>query len=86
MNEKQLKLIIRLGFRSRKFIMTLISLVLLTGMTVLTLKYPLIEKVFPTFMSGILGVLGLYLTGNEAQKALVKEPVKPPEEDEEGEA
>lgn len=57
------------GMKSRKFILTLLGLFLITGMSVAGLWFPQsITAIMPSFVAGILGSLSLYFTGNIANK------------------
>jgi len=83
---KQSRFVVYLGYGSRKFLMTFFCLFLLVTMCLLFLKYPTLENILPTFVSGLLGILGLYLGGNVAQKVFTKDKeVVTDEENEEGE-
>jgi len=59
------------GKMSRKFILTIMALALLTGVALLSVKYAAIVAILPTFVGGILGVLSLYFTGNVMNKYVV---------------
>lgn len=56
---------------SRKFIATVMSLVLITGVSVASIWSTAIPSILPTFIGGIMGVLSLYMTGNVANKFVV---------------
>lgn len=53
---------------SRKFLLTLLSLALITIVTMLTALYPPLAAVMPTFVAGIMGTLSVYFTGNVVAK------------------
>jgi hypothetical protein len=59
------------SFASRKFLLTVGSLFLVTGMALLGGRYTGIAAILPTFIGGILGILSLYLTGSIASKYFV---------------
>ena len=63
-----------MGFSSRKFLLTLIGLVLVTIFSLMSIWYMPIAGLLPTFIAGILGVLGLYFGGNVANKFVVGKP------------
>lgn len=52
------------GLKSRKFCLTIIALLLITGMGVASFWFPAATGVLPTYCGGILGALGLYMGGN----------------------
>lgn len=56
------------AYKSRKFVLTLLGLILLTGVSLCALKFPPVVAVLPTFTGGIIGVLSLYFTGNVMAK------------------
>lgn len=56
------------GIRSRKFILTIVCIVLLIGMTILCGLVKVLQPMFATFVGGLLGILGLYFGGNVANK------------------
>lgn len=56
------------SYASRKFVLTIIGLVLVTILAIGGLWYPMVAGIFPTFIGGILGVLSLYFTGNVMSK------------------
>lgn len=49
---------------SRKFLLTIISIMLITLMSYLGIESPTVQGILPIFNGGILGVLGLYFAGN----------------------
>lgn len=59
------------AYRSRKFVLTLIGLLIITGVSVVGIWYPTVTAVLPTFVGGILGVLSLYFTGNVMNKFVI---------------
>lgn len=52
----------------RKYTLTLIGLFLITAVTCTSIKFAVIQGVLPTFIGGILGVLGLYHGANVGTK------------------
>ena len=56
---------------SRKFILTIFGLLLITVVTVASAQYPALAAVLPTFIGGILGTLSLYFAGNVVAKNIV---------------
>jgi hypothetical protein len=56
---------------SRKFILTVSTILLITAVSILAVWFPAIPAVLPTFIGGILGVLSLYMTGNIMNKYVV---------------
>lgn len=58
-------------YASRKFILTILGLLLVSGVAVAGIWSAAIPTVLPTFVGGILGVLSLYFTGNIANKFVV---------------
>lgn len=56
------------GVKSRKFILTILSLAILIGMTILAAGNAAMAPLFPTFVGGLLGILGLYFGGNVAHR------------------
>jgi membrane protein DedA with SNARE-associated domain len=73
--------------KGRKFLLTVLSIFLITGMSVGTAFLETLQVVFPAFIGGILGILSLYFTGNIANKYVVNkipcQQSKPKEEKEE---
>jgi hypothetical protein len=59
------------NYGSRKFVLAIVSLALLTGMSGLTIWFPAIETLLPAFVSGILGINSLYFSGNIVNKFVV---------------
>lgn len=55
-------------YKSRKFILSVVCLLLLTVLTVGSIFYPVLVGILPTFVSGVVGILSLYFTGNIANK------------------
>lgn len=55
----------------RKYLLALISLGLLTAMTIAAIWVPKIEGLLSTFITGMVSVLGLYYTGNVANKYVI---------------
>ena len=56
------------NYGSRKFILTIVALMLVTGISTASIWYPGIQAVLPSFIGGILGILSLYFGGNVASK------------------
>lgn len=56
---------------SRKFAIALISICLMTGVTVGGFWFAPVVGLLPTLVGGILGALGLYLTGNVVDKHVI---------------
>jgi len=56
---------------SRKFLLTLLGLTLITIVTMLTAIYPALAAVMPTFIAGVMGTLSIYFTGNVVTKHIV---------------
>lgn len=52
------------SFKSRKFLLALLALVLVTGVSIGGIWSTALAGVMPSFISGILGVLALYFAGN----------------------
>lgn len=81
------------AFYSRKFLLTLLGLGLITIVGLVGLGSANIMGIFPTFIGGVLGVLSLYFTGNVVTKHVMgkhlqqptppQPPVPPSEEEEE---
>ena len=72
MNTKRHSLDINDGaLSSRKFLLTILGLLLITVVTMATIKFPAVAAVLPTFIGGILGVLSLYFAGNVVAKNIV---------------
>ena len=59
------------GMVSRKFLLTVLSLLILTGIAILAANYSAVATIFPTFVGGLLGVLSVYFTGNVVTKHVV---------------
>ena len=57
--------------KSRKFILTILGLLLITLVALVGIKYQAIEGVYPTFMGGVMGILGLYFSGNVVNKHVI---------------
>ena len=63
------------GYKSRKFNLTVLGLILVTAVALSALKWPAIVAVFPTFVGGILGILSLYFTGNVINRYVVNKRI-----------
>jgi len=59
------------AYKSRKFILTLLGLFIISAMTLLGIVFPAILAFMPSFISGIIGVLSLYFIGNVVNKHVV---------------
>lgn len=59
------------AFYSRKFLLTLVGLALVTVIGVVGLDSINVTAIFPTFIGGVLGILSLYFTGNVVAKHLM---------------
>jgi hypothetical protein len=55
-------------FLSRKFILAILSVSLLTLVTCGAVIYPAVAGVLPTFIGGLLGIVSLYFGGNITNK------------------
>ena len=64
-------------YKSRKFILTVISLCLVTLLTFASAWFPVLPTVMPTFTGGILGILSLYFVGNVSNKYVVNKTLQP---------
>lgn len=69
-------------YKSRKFVLTTIGLVLITVVTIMGTFFPTLPSIMPTFTGGILGVLSLYFTGNVVNKWVVGKTLTQQENDE----
>ena len=77
MNAKRHSLDINDGsLSSRKFLLTILGLLLITVVTMTTVKFPAVAAVLPTFIGGILGVLSLYFAGNVVAKQITGNNIK----------
>ena len=56
------------SYSSRKFLLTLIGLILISIFTAGAAKNPSLEGILPTFIGGILGTLSLYFGANIGAK------------------
>ncbi len=85
------------GMRSRKLLLTIGSMLLMTACWFLTAKYAALQVTFGEFLGGISGALGLFMVGNAASKHFISKaaiagvakpqkpaPKTPPKEEEEG--
>ena len=54
------------SFCTRKFILCLASLVLITGVSILSIIWKEVGAILPTFIGGVMGVFTAYLGGNLA--------------------
>jgi hypothetical protein len=58
-------------YSSRKFVLTIISICLITAVAMSSAWISVIPTILPAFIGGILGTLSLYLGGNVANKFVV---------------
>ena len=56
------------GFKSRKLLIVLLGLFLVTTVAILAGKYPGIQVIFPTFCTTVTGLVAIYLGANGALK------------------
>ncbi len=68
---KDLLLTLDHSSRSRKFLLTIGALVLITIFGLIGIRYSSIEGIYPTFIGGVIGIVSIYLTGNVASKYVV---------------
>ena len=59
------------SFGSRKFLLTLFCILLLTAVALGATIFPSIVAILPTFAGGLLGLVSLYFTGNLMNKHIV---------------
>jgi hypothetical protein len=59
------------SYDSRKFLLTLVGTILVTGFAIGAGFLQGWREVLPTFIGGVLGVLGLYFGVNVANKAVI---------------
>jgi len=64
------------SFASRKFLLTVFSIILLTIVSLAGIIYPAVAAILPTFIGGLLGILSLYFTGNLMNKYVAGKNVK----------
>jgi hypothetical protein len=64
------------SFASRKFLLTIFSIILLTIVSLAGIIYPAVAAILPTFIGGLLGILSLYFTGNLVNKVVAGKNVK----------
>ena len=66
------------GLTSRKLWLAVFGMLLLTGVAALTLKYAMLEAIYSSLATGILGLYALYSGANGAIKYFYsKNPVPP---------
>jgi len=58
-------------YGSRKFLLALFSIVVMTGLTLLSVKYVMLAGVLATFIGGLIGILSVYYGGNVASSFVV---------------
>lgn len=56
---------------SRKFLLSVLAMMVISLMSYFSIQSPAVQGILPTFVGGVLGVLGLYFTGNVANKHVV---------------
>ena len=59
------------GFKSRKLLLCILGIVIITGITCLSILYPTLSNVLPTFSGSIIAIISLYLTGNITNKYVI---------------
>jgi hypothetical protein len=69
------------GFKSRKFFLTIGCIVVVTTVSLLGIWFPAIEAILPTFIGGVLGILGLYFGGNVGAKWVIGKTVAQTQQD-----
>lgn len=66
------------SWMSRKLHLAVFAMLLLAGIATLTLKYPMLDAVYSSFTTGILGLYALYAGANGAVKHIYsKTPPEP---------
>ena len=68
---KQLTLESNKSYASRKFVLSIVAVVLVTLLSVLSIWFQGIQPILSTFISGVIGVLSLYFAGNVANKYVI---------------
>lgn len=64
------------SFASRKFMLTIFAIILLTIIALAGIIYPAVVAILPTFVGGLLGILSLYFTGNVVNKYVTGKNLK----------
>jgi len=64
------------SFGSRKFIMAIFAIIILTSLALAGMIYPAVAAILPTFVGGLLGILSLYFTGNVVNKYVTGKNLK----------
>lgn len=64
------------SYSSRKFIMAIFAIVILTSLALAGMIYPAVAAILPTFVGGLLGILSLYFTGNVVNKYVTGKNLK----------
>lgn len=59
------------SFWSRKFIATMVGLILVSLGALATVWLPILVGLYPTYVGAVIGVLGLYMGGNIVNKYVV---------------
>jgi hypothetical protein len=52
------------GFMSRKLLLTLATMLMIVGVAMLCVAFPVLIPLFDTIVGGLMGLAGLYLAGN----------------------
>jgi len=63
------------GFKSRKYLFSVLALFLIFLGGVLAALYPAISAVYPTMVTGLVTVTGVYLTGNAVSKNITTKAI-----------
>jgi len=62
------ELMMETGYRSRKFFLTILSVLVLVLFSLMSIWFTAVAAILPSFIGGLLGILSLYFTGNVANK------------------
>lgn len=62
------ELMMETGYRSRKFFLTILSVLILVLFSLMSIWFTAVAAILPSFIGGLLGILSLYFTGNVANK------------------
>jgi len=63
-----IELMVETSYRSRKFFLTILSVLILVLFSLMSIWFTAIAAILPSFIGGLLGILSLYFTGNVANK------------------
>ena len=66
------------GYRSRKFWVAVLALVLLAVVAVAAQRIPALVGLYPTFVGGVCGVITAYFAGNIAHKHVASKSATAP--------